>query len=263
MSNKSGLNRDERVFHRIRCSYQKFKGELVITNKGIVFLKATCFTGSGRERLHFFSFDEIQGLRTEKKGFTKHNIAIDHRSLAWGNRTYRYFCSQRDANQFLGAVELQKIHLDAPSEIETRILSLVKPKGEANLHEIAKDLTIQKLVTRLYGSKAMNQSQIFDYVKKITINLITQGKLDGIITDDNQYISNTLLARKSVQYQVIVDFNSLHSQLENKGIVLQTLECPSCNGKLEYPKEGDTINCQFCGATVHALDIFKKFKELL
>jgi len=72
-----------------------------------------------------------------------------------------------------------------------------------------------------------------------------------------------MLARKTVQCQVVLDFHSIYSQLENKGIVLQTLERPSCNSKFEYPKEGDTVVCQFCGAAVHAVDVFKKFKDLL
>ena len=106
-------------------------------------------------------------------------------------------------------------------------------------------------------------NQVFNRVKETVVHLISRGDLDGIITDENRYVSNVMLARKTVQYQVVVDFASISSQLENKGIVLQTLECPSCNGKLEYPKNGDEIVCQFCGASVHAVDIFKKFKDLL
>jgi hypothetical protein len=265
LSSRSGIDPDEHVLQTVSCKYQKFRGELVLTNKGVIFLKPTGFFQTGRERLHFFILDELQGVRIEKQGVFGYNIAIDHRSLAWGNRTYRYFCSQIDANSFIEAIESQKSHLRIPEELETKILSLIKPKGEADLYQVARDETIHNLITRLYasGQRGISQDQVFMKVRDTVVSLIANGSLDGIITDENRYISNALLARKSVQYQVVIDFNSLYAQLENKGIILQTLECPSCGGKLNYPKEGDTITCQFCQATVHAIDVFKKFKELL
>ena len=260
-----GINPDERVFHRIKSAFQKINGELVVTNKGIVFLKSAGFLGKGRERLHYFSFEDMHGIRSEKKGLLGCNIALDHRSLAWGNRTYRYACSKQDASQFLGAIELQKSYLKIPEEIESTILSIIKPKGEADLLEVSKNPKVRSLVSRLQGidQGKISDNQVFNRVREIVIHLISRGDLDGIITNENRYISNAILARKTVQYQVVVDFASIYSQLENKGIMLQTLECPSCNGKLEYPKNGEEITCQFCGAAVHAVDVFKKFKDLL
>ncbi|MGY5871536.1 MAG: PH domain-containing protein [Candidatus Thorarchaeota archaeon] len=265
MSKLDGINPDEQVFHRIRCTYQKFKGELVITDKGIIFLKSSGMLGTRRERMHYFVFDEIHGIRTEKKGLFGYYIALDHRTLSWGNRTYRYACSQQDANVFLGAIDLQKSQLKVPEETESLLLSLIKPKGEADLVEISKNPKVRSIVARLYNidQRKISDIQVFNTVKDIVIQLISKGNLEGIITDENRYISNVMLARKTVQYQVVVDFASIYSQLENKGIVLQTLECPSCNGKLEYPKNGDEIICQFCGAAVHAVDVFKKFKDML
>ena len=260
-----GINPDEQVFHRIRSTFQNTNGELVVTNKGIVFLKSAGFLGKGRERQHYFSFEDIHGIRSEKKGFTGHYIALDHRSLSWGNRTYRYACSKKDASVFLGAVNLQKSYLKVPEETESTILSLIKPKGEADLLEVSKNPKVKSLVARLQDidQGKISDIQVFNRVKEIVVHLISKGHLDGIITDENRYVSNVMLARKTVQYQVVVDFASIYSQLENKGIVLQTLECPSCNGKLEYPKNGEEITCQFCGAAVHAVDVFKKFKDLL
>jgi LSD1 subclass zinc finger protein len=76
-------------------------------------------------------------------------------------------------------------------------------------------------------------------------------------------VLDALITRKSIEYQVMVDFATILSQLENKGIMLQSLECPSCKGQLEYPKEGNSITCKFCGATIAAIDVFEKFKALL
>lgn len=264
MSKLEGINPDERVFYITHCTYQKFRGELVLTDKGIVFLRESGFFRTGRERLHFFVFNEIHGIRTEKKGF-RFYIALDHHTLSWGNRTYRYACSKLNADRFLEAIERQKSQLKVPEQTESLILRLIKPKGEADLQQIAKNPEVRSYIARLHGTSSdrIPDVRVFNSVKDIVVRLISRGDLDGIITDENQYISNVLLARKSVQYQVVIDFASLYSQLENKGIILQTLECPSCNGNLEYPKDGDVINCQFCGATVHAVDVFKKFKDML
>lgn len=217
------------------------------------------------QRIHDFPFEDIKGIRIEKKGLFGNSIAIDSSSLAWGNRTYNYGCSESEAKIFLAMFENQKLLLKTPEELETAILSLVKPKGEADLMDISKSHKIRLLTARLkeIDPNKIPDIQVFNTVKDLVVQLIAKGSLDGIITDENRYVSNVLLARKSVQYQVVLDFASIHAQLENKGIVLQTLECPSCNGKLEYPKDGDVINCQFCGATVHAVDVFKKFKDLL
>jgi hypothetical protein len=254
-----GINPDERPVHVTRCRYQKFSGDLVITDKGIVFIKYEGTFITRGQRIHDFPFEDIKGIRTEKKGLFGNSIAIDSSSLAWGNRTYNYGCSESEAKIFLTMFENQKLLLKTPEEIETAILSLV------NLLEVSKNKKVRTLVARLHGMKPdrIPDIQAFNTVKDIIIHLIAKGNLDGIITDENRYVSNVMLARKSVQYQVVVDFASIHAQLENKGIVLQTLECPSCKGNLEYPKDGDVINCQFCGATVHAVDVFKKFKDLL
>jgi hypothetical protein len=221
--------------------------------------------GRSRERYHFFNFDEIHGMRSEKKGLFGRSIAVDHKSPKWGNRTVLYSCTQQDAVDFVGAYKLQQMHMKTPQETELLLLSLIKPKGEVDLLEVSKNPKIRTLVSRLHWKNPTKISdiQVLETVKDVVVRLISKGDLDGIITEENRYVSNVMLARKTVQYQVVIDFASLYSQLENRGIVLQTLECPSCNGKLEYPKNGDEIVCQFCGASVHAIDVFKKFKDLL
>jgi len=265
LSNLDGINPDEKVFHRIRSTFQNFNGELVLTNKGIVFLKTAGMFGRNRERFHFFNFDEIHGMRSEKKGVFGRNIAVDHQSPKWGNRTLLYSCTPQDAIDFLGAYELQKMYIKTPEETESMILRLIKPKGEADLLEVSSNPELRMLIARLHrmNQASISDNQVLKTVRDVVAHLILKGDLDGILTEENRYVSNVILARKTVQYQVVVDFASIYSQLENKGIVLQTLECPSCNGKLEYPKNGDEIICQFCNATVHAVDVFKKFKDLL
>jgi hypothetical protein len=265
LSKLEGINPDERAVHVAKCRYQKFSGDLVITDKGVVFIKYEgAFVRRG-QRIHDFPFEDIKGIRHEKKGLFGNSIAIDSTSLAWGNRTYNYGCSESEVKIFIAMFENQKLLLRTPGDLETAILSIVKPKGEADIMEVSKTHKVRLLVSRLKGidPRKISDIQVFNTVRDIIVKLIAKCDLDGIITEENRYVSNVMLARKSVQYQVVLDFASIHSQLENKGIVLQTLECPSCKGNLEYPKDGDVINCQFCGATVHAVDVFKKFKDLL
>ncbi|MFW9889153.1 MAG: PH domain-containing protein [Candidatus Thorarchaeota archaeon] len=265
MSQPEGINPDERVIFNASCNYRNFKGDLFVTNRRLVFLKKSGRLGTGREVFHDFLFADLQGIRTEKKGLLGVNLAIDHHNPTRGILTYRYSCSANDAKELLRAIKTQMKRSGTPEELEALIMSLIKPKGEADLHAVAMDPNVRKLVARVQGvaTKTLSEDQYFLNVKNTVVRLITTCQLDGIITEDDTYMSNAMLGRKSVQYQVVVDFNTLYAQLENKGIVLQTLECPSCNGKLEYPKDGDTIVCQFCNANVHALDIFKKFKDIL
>jgi len=92
--------------------------------------------------------------------------------------------------------------------------------------------------------------------------LIAGGMLDGVLEQD-KYVSNIMLSRKTIQYHVTIDFTTLLSQLKNKGIILQSIECPSCSSKLDYPEAGTVLKCKYCGASVSATDVFEKFKGLL
>jgi hypothetical protein len=299
-----GLNSDESVFHSIRCTYQNIKGELVVTNKGVVFLQITGILEKGRERLHQFDFDEIHDLQSDKKGLGlfKHSIMLDHRSPSLGNHTYQYSCNQYKVNLFLALFERQKLILQTPNEIESTIQKLTKPKGDADLLEIvknpkmrsyflavfleeietailslvksksivdlvevAKNQQVESLIVRLHGSSKgkISQEQVFNTVKDLVSHLISRGDLEGIVTDEGSYVSKALLAQEKVPYQILADFASIHSQLKNKGIIIHTLECPVCNIKSVYPQSGEVTICQFCGTIIQAIDIFKKFKDLL
>ncbi len=101
-----------------------------------------------------------------------------------------------------------------------------------------------------------------EQLREDVAELIADEELDGVLENDT-FIARTKLSRKTVQYHVTIDFNSLISQLKNKGIVLQKIDCPSCGGDLELPESGDSIVCKFCSSTVHATDVFEKFKALL
>lgn len=69
--------------------------------------------------------------------------------------------------------------------------------------------------------------------------------------------------RKRTQVQVVVDFNQLVNMMGQKGLALQVIECPHCGGKVDVPKDGNVIQCKYCGKNIYAIDIFEKFKGIL
>ena len=134
---------------------------------------------------------------------------------------------------------------------DTRVIILAAGKGTRMNSDLPK-------VLHQVEGKSMVQHSI-DKVRE----LISEGLLDGVISSSGIYTSRLTLSRKSIQYQVAIDFNGIFTQLKGKGIVLESLECPSCKGSLQYPESGSVVTCAFCGATVSAMDVFEKFKSLL
>jgi len=62
---------------------------------------------------------------------------------------------------------------------------------------------------------------------------------------------------------IIVDFASIIQAARGKGIILETIECPYCNGALRIPTSGEYFECKYCGKTIHATLIFDKLKGIL
>jgi hypothetical protein len=299
-----GINPDESVFHSIRCRFEDLWGELVVTDRGVVFLKFKGVLGKGRDRLHQFSFSEIQRVQTEKKrtGIFRHGIVIDLGSKSSEGRTFRYECEQYKARLFVALFERQKLLLQTPEEIKSRRLSRAIAKGntgslnvvkvprmkfyllgdfieeieaeildllescfEADLFEISTNEQLRALVARLHGYTPgrVPQELVYFTVTDLVTHLILRGELKGIVTDAGNYISNEALARINVPFELLADFETIHTQLKDKGLLIWTLDCPSCFKKIKYPKEGKEIACPFCSTVIPAKDVFTKFKDLL
>lgn len=63
-----------------------------------------------------------------------------------------------------------------------------------------------------------------------------------------------------------IDFEQVFNALKKKGIMLETIECPNCGGKLEIsqvPKKEEILQCKHCGKPILAVNVFGKFKEIL
>ena len=136
-----GIKADESVFHRIRCTYQELLGDLVLTDKGVIFLEIKGMLGENRERLHQFDFDEIRRIKTKKKksGIFTHGIVIGHQSESSENQTYHFSCEEYKAVLFLAFFERQKLLLKTPEEISYTIQSLSTIKRHADLITAAKN----------------------------------------------------------------------------------------------------------------------------
>jgi len=174
---------------------------------------------------------------------------------------YEFSCGTEDCHRFLKKAEEELKYLQLFHEFERRVIHLIKPKQEVSLREIAKDSELIR-ITQSALDEDYTSAKLLKNLQNVVSNMIVEGELDGVLEDDT-YISNAKLSRKTVQYQVTIDFTSLFAQLKNKGIVLQKIECPSCKGELEFPENGTSIVCKFCNSTVYATDIFEKFKTLL
>jgi len=299
-----GITPDESVIHSIRCTYENLWGDLVLTNKGIVFLKINGMLGQGRERLHQLNFDEIHRIRTKKKksGIFRYGIVIDCHSGSLENQIYYYSCEEYKAVLFLALSERQKLFLKTRKEnssiihslsnfkrdgdllkvaknpnmkpyvsifflekIEAAILSLLRNKSDVDLFEVATNKQVHSLIARLHESdpRKMPKDQVYYTVTDLVAHLISRRDLDGIITDVGRYVSNRLLARIKVPFEELAEFETIFAQLNENGFLIWKLECPTCFKKIKYPKKGKKTNCQFCGSSIHAIDVFKKVKDLL
>jgi len=245
---------------------EKRSGELVLTEDKIIFLLATGRLKSGRERHYTIGFDAIDGIREESKGISlgslmgKINLIIAA-SNEEKSRQFVFSCSTDDCQQFIHKTKKLLKMGESSKDFDRRVIHLIKPKQEASLGEISKDPELLRTLSIHFDRDATSE-EVLQILRNIVSELIVDGELDGVLENDT-YISNAKLARKTVQYHVTIDFTSLFSQLKNKGIVLQKIECPSCKGELALPEDGSSIICKFCNSTVHATDIFEKFKALL
>ncbi len=244
-------------------------GNLVLTQNGLVFLEMTGLLGTSSRRSHSYSYEEIKSISIESRGvsgsLSGHVFLSVSCSTPEGLKSLKYYMYEEHANKALDRIDNRRLKSKAPEELKKIIHRLVKPKGQANLRDVAMDSSIRPLVEATRGEepKSLSEEAIYGQVMDVVATLILDGQLEGVITDDGEYVSNVMLARKTVQYQVVIDFNSLYSQLQGKGIVLQNIECPSCNAHLDYPESGSVVVCKYCGSTVNAVDIFEKFKNLL
>ena len=280
MSVIDGLNVGEKIWNSAGASFQTFEihpngyrrevlkpGSLVLTQNGIVFVEAKGAFSIKYVRHHSFDYDLIKAVRTESRGITgsltgEEFLVVDIDDP--GNAmTLKYSC-KREACLQLKKLIADKLALKSSIErFEKEILRQVKPVAEVDLREVARSKVVRSSIASILNRTDLTETIVLNAVIDKVRSLIADGYLDGVIDSSGTYTSKLSLSRKSVQYQVTIDFNSIFTQLKGKGIVLESLECPSCKGSLQYPETGSVVSCTFCGAIVSAVDVFEKFKGLL
>ena len=62
--------------------------------------------------------------------------------------------------------------------------------------------------------------------------------------------------------QFILDFTSLRDVMTKIGITITKFECPSCNGAVKVPEDGNIVICQYCRTPIRPNEIFKKICQI-
>lgn len=138
------------------------------------------------------------------------------------------------------------------------LFEYAKSRGKFRFTELLPQ--ISNLASKLRYLKS-EQEQIKYIINNLT-QLIVDDKLKGVINPSRgMFVSDMMVGTETVQYNV--DFSSLAKLLLDKGLVVQTLECPHCSGRIGWPVSGNTTTCENCGREVYAVDTFEKFRGLL
>jgi len=85
-----------------------------------------------------------------------------------------------------------------------------------------------------------------------------QKRIDKLASSVKRYVLASAGAR--------INFDVFLRALENRGVILQAIECPYCGGIVnisEVPKKERIFQCRYCGRSILVIDLFKKFKEVL
>jgi len=57
-------------------------------------------------------------------------------------------------------------------------------------------------------------------------------------------------------------FSNLLEMLGRKGIILNEIRCPRCGAPVKLPEKGDTVECEYCGTVIKAIDILKIIRDI-
>lgn len=69
--------------------------------------------------------------------------------------------------------------------------------------------------------------------------------------------------KKRARISVLLDFSFLKSYMEKGGLIMQTVKCPNCGAPIKLPQSGNQTECEHCGSSIYAQDIFEKVKALI
>lgn len=152
LSIRKGLSPNETVLAYAGCSFRKYvkggflkdgkysHGELVITQKGVVFVKATGFLKTGRTRRHSFDFADIEGARIEERGIrgallSEVFLVIDHLSQR-GTTSYRYSLGHGEAYRLLKVIAVEKVRFEEDALVDHLRMRFSSSSKDSNSQEV-------------------------------------------------------------------------------------------------------------------------------
>lgn len=242
--------------------WKKSEGLLFLDYWGIYFrAKKSSDRISKTPQETFFPYPEISEHFIERKYFGKPRLHWKtHQSWGiWGlGHFYVEFKNEDELMKTDYRIKEGMSFNRCLASFREDIYGRCKTEGKLSLEEGI------RIFRKYISQNIVPDGYVAEWVEYYIANLIKEGLLDGIYTKERQqYLSALLIGRERIEYQVAIDFNLLAKQLSEKGIVLTTLECPNCGGRISYPKAGNVITCEYCKTSIQAIDIFEKFKGFL
>jgi len=110
---------------------------------------------------------------------------------------------------------------------------------------------------RVLGRKLQNDQERLQR-KAGECEMSFQKRIDKLASSVKRYVLASAGAR--------INFDVFLRALENRGVILQAIECPYCGGIVnisEVPKKERIFQCRYCGRSILVIDLFKKFREVL
>ena len=222
-----GLNGSESVFHRIRCTYEELWGDLVLTNKGIVFLEIKGMLGKNRERLHQFDYDEVRSIRTKRKrtGVFTHGVVVEKHSEDSDeseDETYFYSCEEHKAVLFAASFEKKKLQLRTTNETKSTIESLSTFKRNADLLKVAKNSKMRPYFFAFtLGKLEVEILSLLDHSSDIDLSEVANDKqIHSLVSLLHE--SDPRKVPKDQVYRTVVDYTThLSERRKLDGIVTE------------------------------------------
>lgn len=217
---------DEKVWDSTRAAFQTIVpisngiqredltvGEVVLTQKGLVFIETRGMFSVKHVRHHAYDYDSIKAVRTESRGITgsltgEEFLVIDIEDPG-NSLTLKYSCKKDDCTRIKRTIADRLTLKSSMEQFEKELVRQIKPAAEIDLNEVAKTESVRSILTRVLNTPFPDDDIVLNAVIDKVRSFIADGVLEGVIDNSGMYTSKLSLSRKSVQYRVAIDFNGI------------------------------------------------------
>jgi len=103
-----------------------------------------------------------------------------------------------------------------------------------------------------------------EYIFRLSGNYRSLHEFRNIVRSLREKWEKQIEAEKQKErVHIMFDFTALAEHMKDGGLSLKTIKCTECGGPLDLPESGNQINCEHCGCTILAEDVFEKIKALI